>query len=98
VDNAAKVHNDPSVTRVGYEDAAHEVALTGIYRVNGMDCRPAFDLLKEHVKKYTPEYVEKITSVPAARMLFEETSTSLKNAQVPIPDKPGRNKHATVKK
>ena len=27
VDNAPKVHNDPSVTRVEYEDEAHEVAL-----------------------------------------------------------------------
>jgi anaerobic selenocysteine-containing dehydrogenase len=28
--------------------------------------RPAFDLPKEHLKKYTPEHVGKITGVPAA--------------------------------
>ena len=66
VDNAPKAHNDPSVTRVEYEDDAHEVALTGTYTVDGIDCKPAFELLKEHVKKYTPEYVEKITWVPAS--------------------------------
>jgi len=65
VDNAPKVHNDPSVTRVQYEDEAHEVALEGRYTVNGVECTPSFELLKEHVKKYTPEYVEKITYVPA---------------------------------
>jgi anaerobic selenocysteine-containing dehydrogenase len=66
VDNCPKVHNDPSVTRVQYEDKAHDVALLGTYDVDGTKCRPGFELLKEHVKKYTPEYVEKITWVPAA--------------------------------
>jgi anaerobic selenocysteine-containing dehydrogenase len=66
VDKCPKVHNDPSVTRVEYEDEAHDVALQGKYTVNGVECSTAFDLLKEHVKKYTPEYVEKITWVPAA--------------------------------
>jgi len=65
VDNAPKAHNDPSVTRVQYEDEAHEVALEGRYTVNGVECTPSFELLKEHVRKYTPEYVEKITYVPA---------------------------------
>jgi len=66
VDNCPKVHNDPSVTRVQYEDEAHDVALLGEYDVNGVKCRPGFELLKEHVKKYTPEYVEEITFVPAS--------------------------------
>jgi anaerobic selenocysteine-containing dehydrogenase len=66
VDNRPKVFNDESVTRVEYEDEAHEVALFGEYDVDGTRCRPALDLLREHVKKYTPEYVEKITWVPAA--------------------------------
>ncbi len=66
VDNCAKVHNDDSVTRVEYEDEAHEVALTGTYDIDGVECRPAFHLLKEHVKKYTPQYVEQVTGVPAA--------------------------------
>ena len=67
VDGRPKVHNDPSVTRVQYEDEAHEVALEGTYTVDGVPCRPAFDLLKEHVKKhYSPEKVAEITWVPAA--------------------------------
>jgi len=66
VDNCPKVHNDPSVTRVEYEDEAHDVALQGKYMVDGVECSTAFDLLKEHVKKYTPEYVEEVTAVPAA--------------------------------
>ncbi|NIQ91794.1 MAG: hypothetical protein GWN46_23915, partial [Gammaproteobacteria bacterium] len=66
VDKCPKVHNDPSVTRVEYEDEAHDVALLGSYEVDGVQCRPAFELLKEHVKKYTPEYVEEVTYVPAA--------------------------------
>jgi molybdopterin-containing oxidoreductase family molybdopterin binding subunit len=65
VDNGPKAHDNPSVTRVEYEDVAHEVALTGTFKVNGLDCRPSFELLKEHVKKYSPEYVEKISWVPA---------------------------------
>ena len=68
VDKCPKVHNDPSVTRVQYEDQAHDVALLGTYDVDGTKCRPAFELLKEHVKKYSPEYVEKITWIPAATM------------------------------
>jgi molybdopterin-containing oxidoreductase family molybdopterin binding subunit len=66
VDKRPKVFDDPSVTRVEYEDVAHKVALFGEYDINGTRCRPGLDLLREHVKKYTPEYVEKITWVPAA--------------------------------
>ncbi|MFH0947033.1 MAG: molybdopterin-dependent oxidoreductase [Planctomycetota bacterium] len=65
-DNCPKVHDDPSITRVQYEDTAHEVALEGTFTVQGVEgCKPGFELLKEHVKKYTPEYVSKITWVPA---------------------------------
>jgi len=64
-DKCAKVFDDPSVVRVEYEDVAHEVALFGTYKVNDVDCRPGIDLLRDHVKKYTPEYVSKITWIPA---------------------------------
>jgi molybdopterin-containing oxidoreductase family molybdopterin binding subunit len=64
-DQRARVHDDPAVTRVEYEDVAHEVALAGDFEVDGKSCTPALALLKEHVKKYSPEYVEKITWVPA---------------------------------
>ncbi len=66
VDSCPRVHNNDSVTRVEYEDQAHEVALTGSYNVDGIECQPAFALLKEHVKKYTPKFVEEVTGIPAA--------------------------------
>jgi anaerobic selenocysteine-containing dehydrogenase len=43
-----------------------EIALTGAYEVKGTRVRPAFDLVKEEFKKYTPEWAEKICTVPAA--------------------------------
>ncbi len=48
-------------------DAAEikDPALLGTYQVNGVECRPAFQLLKEHVKKYTPEAASEITTIPA---------------------------------
>ena len=39
--------------------------LTGSYEVDGLLARPAFQVLKEHVRRYTPAYVEEITTVPA---------------------------------
>jgi anaerobic selenocysteine-containing dehydrogenase len=66
VDKKPKVHDHPSVTRVEYEDTAHEVAIFGEYEVYGEVCPTGLELLREHVKKYTPEYVEKITWIPAA--------------------------------
>jgi len=66
VDNCPKVHNDPSVTRVEYDDEAHDVALEGTYNVDGEECTTGFALFREHVKKYTPEYVEEVTGIPAA--------------------------------
>ncbi|MCP4674191.1 MAG: molybdopterin-dependent oxidoreductase, partial [Deltaproteobacteria bacterium] len=65
-ENKAKLFDDPSITRVEYDDTANDVALFGEYTVQGTEgCRPGFELLKEHVKKYTPEYVEKVSLVPA---------------------------------
>ena len=57
VDNKAKVFNDPTIK---------DFALEGTYTVNGVKCSPAFQLIKEHVKQYTPEAAEKESTVPAA--------------------------------
>ena len=65
-DNKPKVFDDPSVVRVEYEDTAHKVAIFGEYEVDGEMCPTGLTLLREHVKKYTPEYVEKISGIPAA--------------------------------
>ncbi|WP_295995408.1 molybdopterin-dependent oxidoreductase [uncultured Adlercreutzia sp.] len=40
-------------------------ALEGTFTVDGEACTTGFTLYKEHIKKYTPEYQEAITSVPA---------------------------------
>ncbi|MBI4321082.1 MAG: molybdopterin-dependent oxidoreductase, partial [Chloroflexi bacterium] len=40
-------------------------AIEGSYAVSGNQCRPSFQALKDHVHKYTPEYVAEITTVPA---------------------------------
>ncbi|MGC2775866.1 MAG: molybdopterin-dependent oxidoreductase [Bradyrhizobium sp.] len=56
-DATAKVHNDPTL---------RDPAIVGTYEALGKTGRPAFELLREHVKKYTPEKVEAITTIPAA--------------------------------
>jgi anaerobic selenocysteine-containing dehydrogenase len=56
-DGTAKVHNAPNL---------RDPVLTGTFSVAGQQGRTAFDLLREHVAKYTPEQTEKITTIPAA--------------------------------
>ena len=40
-------------------------SLTGTYRVNGIECRPSFQLLTELVAQYPPEKASEITDIPA---------------------------------
>ena len=56
-DGQIKTHNDPSLS---------DPAIVGSYEVQGVQGRPAFELLREHVRKYTPETTERITTIPAA--------------------------------
>lgn len=56
VDGCAKTYDDPNVK---------SVVIEGSYSVQGVTATTAFSLLKEHVKKYTPEMASKITTVPA---------------------------------
>ncbi|MDP2268885.1 MAG: molybdopterin-dependent oxidoreductase, partial [Deltaproteobacteria bacterium] len=57
-----------------YDAEVRDYALDGSYTVDGVVCRPAFQLLKDHTKKYTPEMASEITTVPAAtiRRVAEE--------------------------
>ncbi len=55
-DNEAKEFNDPTII---------DYALLGDYEVNGVKCQPAFQLIREHVKQYTPEYAQSVSTVPA---------------------------------
>lgn len=71
VEGKAKTYDDPSIK---------DVAIEGSYSVNGVKVTPAFSLLKEHVKKYTPEMAAEITTVPAAtiRRLAKEFGEAAK--------------------
>jgi molybdopterin-containing oxidoreductase family molybdopterin binding subunit len=52
-----KPYDDPTV---------QECALVGSYVVGeGLTCQPAFQCLADHVKRYAPEEVKKISTVPA---------------------------------
>ena len=56
-DNKAKVFDDPSI---------QDFALEGNYTVEGVQCKPAFQIMKETLKQYTPEWAEQISTVPAS--------------------------------
>ena len=45
-----------------------DMALEGGFEVAGVSCRPAFDLLKEHLRQFTPERGEEASTVPAANI------------------------------
>ena len=42
-------------------------ALTGSFKLNGTDCRPAFQLLSDLANEYPPERASEITEIPAER-------------------------------
>ncbi|MFN8035134.1 MAG: molybdopterin-dependent oxidoreductase [Acidimicrobiia bacterium] len=48
-----------------FDEAPATGVLTGTYEVAGQFVRPAFQVLKDHVRRYSPEYVEEVTTVPA---------------------------------
>ena len=54
--NSATVFDDPSIG---------ELALDGSYQLAGKTCKTGFQMYADHVKTYTPESVEQITTVPA---------------------------------
>ncbi|MBI2853924.1 MAG: molybdopterin-dependent oxidoreductase [Chloroflexi bacterium] len=51
-----KAYDDPSI---------QDYALEGTFNVNGIECRPAFALIKEHLKGYSLEMASKVSTVPA---------------------------------
>ena len=56
VDEKAKTYDDANIKNF---------AIEGNYKVNDTSCKPAFQLLKEHVSNYTPEETAEITTIPA---------------------------------
>ena len=61
-DQAAKV------ARTFDDPAMEDAALEGKFTVNGIVSNPAYQLIKEEFKQYTPEWQEPITTVPAAKV------------------------------
>ncbi len=56
-DGNVKTHHDPGLA---------DPAIIGTHEAGGRQGRTAFDLLREHVRKYPPERAETITTIPAA--------------------------------
>ncbi len=56
IDRKAKVYDDPTVK---------DYSLEGIYKVYETECQPAFELIRQHVKQYTPEFASQVSTVPA---------------------------------
>ena len=60
---------DPATgTAVAHGQAGVEPALEGEYLVNGIAARPAYQLFKEHVRQYTPEWAADVCGVPAEQI------------------------------
>jgi len=47
------------------DESIQDYALEGAYVVDGVTAHPAFHLIRERMAEYTPEWAEKVTSVPA---------------------------------
>ncbi len=53
-------------TAVPFDEPGTRPALQGSFVIDQTRCQPAFQALKEHVKRYSPEMAASITTVPAA--------------------------------
>lgn len=60
------LYMDLSDNAVKLYDECEKPALEGTFEVDGKTCSTGFTLYKEHIKTYTPEYAESISTVPAA--------------------------------
>jgi len=54
IEQKAKAYDDASVK---------DLALEGVYEIQGVECRPAFQVLKDHVRQYTPEWAAAVTDI-----------------------------------
>jgi molybdopterin-containing oxidoreductase family molybdopterin binding subunit len=59
------------------EVAAADMALEGEFNVDGTLCRPSFHCLRDHLRKFTPEWAEEISTIGSAtiRRLAKEFGT-----------------------
>ncbi|HET7089545.1 MAG TPA: molybdopterin-dependent oxidoreductase [Anaerolineae bacterium] len=60
---------DEATQRAVPAERAKSPALAGRFVVKGVACRPAFDLLKERVSAYTPDFAAQKTGLPAERII-----------------------------
>lgn len=75
-DETQRILRHPESNKALYMDASDNTAkpydecvqpvLEGTFEVDGAACTTAFTLYKAHISRYTPEYQEEITTVPAA--------------------------------
>jgi anaerobic selenocysteine-containing dehydrogenase len=80
-ESRAKNYDDPSLG---------DVALEGIFEVNGSNCRPVWQALREHFAKYTPEESSRISGIPAAtirRIATEFAEAAMVGATITIEGK-----------
>lgn len=56
----AVAFDDPDIN-----ERLEDLALEGSYTVNGETVQPAFQMIKDRVKSYTPEWAEEISTIPA---------------------------------
>ena len=54
--SVARPYDDPDIG---------DYALVGRYVARGIDCRPAFEVIREHLRGYSPEMASSVSSVPA---------------------------------
>jgi molybdopterin-containing oxidoreductase family molybdopterin binding subunit len=59
------VWDQKSNSAVPFDREGIQPALEGSFTANGESCRPAFELLREQVKNYSPEKAATITTIPA---------------------------------
>jgi phenylacetyl-CoA:acceptor oxidoreductase len=59
VDRKAKTYDDPAIK---------DFALEGVFEIEGVQGKPAFQLLKDHIKQYTPEWAAAITEISADKI------------------------------
>ncbi len=59
---------DESAGRACAFDVPCTAALDGEFEAEGQRCKPAFAVVKEHLRRYAPEEAARITTVPAAQI------------------------------
>ncbi len=53
-------------TARSFDAPGSDPALFGSYRISGEEARPAFQIIAEQARRYTPDEVSRITTIPAA--------------------------------